>query len=287
MRKHQLTASNPALLLSSLAIAFTLAGCASTKHPDDPWYSWNRGTEGFNHDVDRYAFKPLAQAYQWITPEFVDEGVSNVFSNINDINVTINDFLQLKMEQGGMDFSRLLINSSLGVGGLMDIATSFDLPKHDEDFGQTLGYWGVDSGPYLVLPFWGSSSPRDTAGIIGDALFNPLTYISFISTTASAATAGAKAVDITDVRADKIKTENIVKEAEVGSIVDQYNFNKTSYEQHRNYSINDGNIPDDLEFEDDNGASNGTSGGDQTGASSENDTPKHKLNLSAPETEEK
>lgn len=283
----QLTNSKPVLLLSSLAVTLTLAGCASTKHPDDPFYTWNRGVESFNHDVDRYAFKPLAQAYRWITPEFVDQGVTNVFSNINDINVTINDFLQFKMKQGGMDFSRLLINTSLGVGGLFDIAALFDLPKHDEDFGQTLGSWGVDSGPYLVLPFFGSSSPRDTVGIVGDALFNPLTYVSFISTTASAATAGAKALDITDVRADKIKTEKIVKEAEVGSLIDQYNFNKNSYEQNRNYSINDGNIPDELEFEDDNGASDENNGGNQTGPSSENTVPKHLLNLSAPEIEGK
>jgi len=136
--------------------------CVHRKHPNDPLYPWNRGTQSFNDNVDKFVLKPLAQGYEYVTPEFVDQGVTNLFSNINDIGVTVNDMLQFKMLQSGMDMSRLLINTSVGVGGLVDVADMVDLPKHNEDFGQTLGYWGIPSGPYLVLPLFGPSSPRET-----------------------------------------------------------------------------------------------------------------------------
>ena len=183
------------LLLSSLVISIALAGCASTATPvpdqNDPWAGWNRGTQTFNDNLDKAILKPMAKGYQWITPEFVDEGVTNFFSNINDIGVTLNDLLQFKLTQSGMDASRFLINTTAGVGGFIDVAKMIDLPKHKEDFGQTLGFWGVPSGSYLVLPFFGSSSPRDAVGLVGDALFNPLTYVSvFGGAAVNAATAG-------------------------------------------------------------------------------------------------
>jgi phospholipid-binding lipoprotein MlaA len=131
-----------------------------------------------------------------------------------------------------------------------------DLPKHKEDFGQTLGYWGVPSGSYLVLPFFGPSSPRDAVGIVGDALLNPLTYVSAFGTTAvSAAVAGSKALDITDRRANLMTTEKIVNEGSV----DRYDFIKNSYEQNREYLINDGNSPEDPDLLDESsGAGNNT-----------------------------
>ncbi len=156
------------LLLSSLVFSITLAGCASTATtvPDqnDPFAGWNRGTQTFNDNLDKAILKPMAKGYQWITPEFVDEGITNFFSNINDIGVTINGLLQFKLAQSGMDASRFLINTTAGIGGFVDVAKMIDLPKHNEDFGQTLGVWGVPSGSYLVLPFFGSSSPRDAVG---------------------------------------------------------------------------------------------------------------------------
>lgn len=265
-------------LLSSLAIAMTLVGCATPTLQDDPWYSWNHGTQTFNDNVDKFVVKPLAQGYEYITPEPVNRGVTNLFSNINDIGVTINDMLQFKLLQGGMDASRFILNTTAGVVGLFDVATSLDLPKHDEDFGQTLGYWGVGSGPYLVLPFFGPSSPRDTVGRIGDALLNPLTYISFMGTAASAATAGSKVVDIADNRADMMRTEKIVDEA---AIDDRYDFIKNAYQQHREYLINDGNLPiDELELEED--MSDESNGSPSTSDSTSN-TSGHLLNLSAPE----
>ena len=233
-------------LLSCLAISITLAGCASTApvvpENDDPWVGWNRGTQVFNDNLDKAILKPVAKGYQWITPDFVDEGVSNFFSNINDIGVTLNDLLQFKITQSGMDGSRFLINTTAGVAGFIDVASMIDLPKHKEDFGQTLGFWGVPSGSYLVLPFFGPSSPRDAVGLVGDALFNPLTYVSvFGGAAVNAVTVGSRAIDVTDRRADLMTTEKIVNE---GSI-DRYDFIKNSYEQNRNYLIHDGNPPED------------------------------------------
>jgi len=234
------------LFLSSLVISIALAGCASTAKtvPDqnDPWAGWNRGTQTFNDNLDKAILKPMAKGYQWITPEVVDEGVSNFFSNINDIGVTLNDLLQFKLMQSGMDASRFLINTTAGVAGIFDVATMIDLPKHKEDFGQTLGFWGVPSGSYLVLPFFGPSSPRDAFGLVGDALLNPLTYVSvFGGAAVNAVTAGSRVLDVTDKRANLMTTEKIVDEG----AVDRYDFIKNSYEQNRDYLIHDGNPPEE------------------------------------------
>jgi phospholipid-binding lipoprotein MlaA len=130
----------------------------------------------------------------------------------------------------------------VGLGGIFDVASSIDLPKHNEDFGQTLGYWGVPAGPYLVLPFFGPSNPRDTVGIIGDALLNPLTYVSFFGgSIGSAASLGASTVNVADKRASLIPAEKVLNEGSTGN---RYDFLKSSYQQNRNYLINDGKVPD-------------------------------------------
>ena len=293
----QKTTIHKPLLLSNLVISITLAGCASTptevSEQNDPWVGWNRGTQTFNDNLDKAIVKPLAKGYQWITPEFVDEGVTNFFSNINDIGVTINDLLQFKMTQSGMDAGRFLINTTAGVAGFIDVATMIDLPKHKEDFGQTLGFWGVPSGNYLVLPFFGPSSPRDTIGLVGDALFNPLTYVSiFGGAAATAATAGSKVVDVTDKRANLMTTEKIVNE---GSI-DRYDFIKNSYEQNRDYLIHDGNPPEDTDpdlFDDSSepGTSDGTTNGTGTTNSTSTNKSGNSINKSgdskSPSTDKK
>jgi phospholipid-binding lipoprotein MlaA len=238
-------------LLANLAVGGLLSGCASEPtQPKDEWEGWNRSVHGFNDDVDRMVLKPIAKGYQEYVPEPVNQGVTNFFGNINDIGITLNDLFQLKMLQGGMDFSRFLINTTAGIGGLFDVASKLDLPKHNEDFGQTLGFWGVPSGNYLVLPLLGPSSPRDAAGLLGDALLNPLTYISFGSSAAvGAAITGAKAVEVTDIRADMLSSEKIVDEASV----DRYDFIKNAYLQNREYLVYDGNPPeqnlDDFDLE--------------------------------------
>jgi len=226
----------PGFLFITIFITMALNGCASTEN--DPWQNWNHRAQSFNDSLDRNVLKPLAQGYQWMTPKFVDDSVSNAFSNMNDIGVTINDLLQFKLLQSGMDLSRLIVNSTVGMGGLLDAGQMMGLPKHNEDFGQTLAVWGVPSGPYLVIPFYGPSSPRETLGLVGDAFLNPLTYISMFSTTdAAASTAGAKFVEIVDNRAQLLSTGKIVDEA---TNSDRYEFIKNAYQQRREYLITDG-----------------------------------------------
>lgn len=311
---HPLTPTRTFQLCSVLFLS-ALAGCASTPNnetqaKDDSWEGWNRGTQSFNDTLDDNILKPVAKGYNTITPEPVDQGITNFFSNINDIGTTINDFLQLKMTQGGMDFGRFLVNTTAGLGGFIDVASMIDLPKHNEDFGQTLGFWGVPSGNYLVLPFFGPSSPRDTVGLVGDALMNPLTYVSvFGGAAVNAAVAGSKAIDVTDTRSDLLSSEKILDEA----AIDRYEFIRNSYEQRREYLIHDGNPPEtengefSLEQELDEQLNNsGTTGAasqgnaatlppatqtgtnstlpnNSTGAAPVTDQSRHLLDLSAPE----
>lgn len=285
--------SHKPLLLCSLALSITLAGCATTPitpKKTDPWIGWNHGAQSFNDNVDKVILKPVAKGYQWVTPSLVNEGITNFFSNIKDIGVTINDLLQFKLNQGGMDAQRLLVNSTVGVAGFIDIAKHLDLPKHDEDFGQTLSAWGVPSGNYLVLPFFGPSNPRDALGIVGDALFNPLTYVSAFGTTAiSAAIAGSKAVDVVDRRANLMTTEKIIDEGSVN----RYEFIKNSYEQNRDFLIHDGNSSQDVDLLDDNAGVSAKDQNNKPTSSNQNknstDKPvnnankaKHTLELSAP-----
>ncbi|MDO9139715.1 MAG: VacJ family lipoprotein [Methylobacter sp.] len=289
----QKTIINTRLLMGSLVISTVLGGCAttSTVNEQDPWENWNRGTQEFNDTIDKAVIKPVAKGYLWVTPEFVSTGITNFFSNMNDIGVTVNDLLQLKLLQAGMDGSRFLINTTAGVAGFIDVATMIDLPKHDEDFGQTLGFWGVPSGNYLVMPFLGPSSPREVVGAVGDAVLNPITYTFVFAGSGaaiSAINAGAKALDVTDTRAGLIPTEKMIDEASV----DRYSFIKNAYQQRREYLLHDGNISEDddpkLEGEEDISATTtptniSAPAASNNGRAPVTDNSRHFLNLSAPE----
>ena len=229
--------------LASVTLLGSLVACTgAVKDERDPLENWNRGVQSFNDHADEYVFRPLATGYRWITPYFVNEGVSNLFSNINDIGVTVNDLLQFKLTQTGLDGSRFLINSVAGVGGLVDVAEMLDLPKHKEDFDQTLGVWGVPMGPYVVLPFLGSSSPRAITGRLGDAAMNPVNYVGMgvlglnSGTTASAISSGSFALKTLDARADHLGAEKVLNE----DTDDRYEFLKNAYFQQRDYLVNDG-----------------------------------------------
>jgi len=223
--------------LGCLVLLGILEACATTaKDPQDPLEGWNRGVQTFNDKLDEYAMKPIAKGYQWITPSFVDTGVSNFFSNINDIGVTINDLLQFKIEQTGMDGSRFIVNTVAGVAGFVDVAAMIDLPKHNEDFDQTMGVWGIPSGPYLVLPFFGPSSPRGVGGLIGDAAMNPISYLD-----SGVVSSGLFGVNAVDLRADNLANEKVATEA----ALDRYAFFKSAYFQQRKYLIYDGNVPEE------------------------------------------
>ena len=235
------------LAIGSIFIIVSTGCATSSKDSRDPLESWNRDVQWFNDKFDQYAMKPVAKGYNWIMPEFADQGVSNFFSNLNDISVTVNDLLQFKLAQTGMDGSRFLINSTAGIGGLFDVASMIDLPKHHEDFDQTLGVWGIPPGPYLVLPLLGPSSPRGVTGLVGDAALNPATYVGFGSFPGmsngveTAISIGMYALNAIDKRADNLATEKVVSEA---ASEDRYDFIKNAYFQRRNYLVNDGNVPD-------------------------------------------
>lgn len=227
-----------------LGLAITTSGCATSgkTDPRDPWEGWNRGVQSFNDKLDDYVMKPVAKGYQWITPSFVDRGVTNFFSNVDDINVVLNDLLQAKFSQGGIDTGRLLLNTTLGVGGFVDVASMMEIPKHNEDMDQTLGAWGIPSGPYLVVPFIGPSTPRGIVGVAGDTASNPINWI-----TPAAIPYGAGTLKTIDMRADLLSATKIADEASV----DRYEFIRNAYFQQRNYQIHDGNppLPEEMEQE--------------------------------------
>jgi len=234
------------LALGGIGMIF-LQACTTVPHtePTDPWEGMNRDVLEFNDEVDRILLKPVAKGYQWITPDFLDVGISNFFSNLKDIGVSVNGFLQAKPKQGVMDSARFLVNSTAGIAGFVDVATMIDLPKHEEDFAQTMAVWGVPRGPYVVIPFLGPSSVRGVGGYLGDYALHPLTYTVFAGSAVSWGATGLRTIEMIDVRADFLDAEAIASEA----AVDRYLFFRSAYMQRRDYLINDG-AAQLLEFED-------------------------------------
>lgn len=235
----KLDRSGPALLfcLLLLLIQSVAAQDAAPRNPD-PWEGWNRGVYQFNQFADRYLLKPAAKAYQAVTPEIVDVGVTNFFRNLREPITILNDVLQLKLAQAGMDSGRFLLNTTLGLAGFFDVASDLGLPRHREDFGQSLGYWGVGAGPYLEVPLLGSSSLRDAFGEIPDAYASPIIYIND-----EIARSAATALRVTDLRADLLKADELVTG-------DRYIFLRDSYLQQREAAVRDGEIEDDFGDED-------------------------------------
>ncbi|MEH6502992.1 MAG: VacJ family lipoprotein [Cycloclasticus sp.] len=216
----------------------TLSGCASlsSQEGSDPLEPINRGVFQFNEKADEYVLEPVAKGYQFVTPSFVDRGISNFFSNLDDVVVFVNDILQLKLNQAISDGGRVLVNSTIGVLGFADMATDMGMPKHNEDFGQTLGVYGVGTGPYIVLPILGPSNLRDTLGLFADSFVDPVQQID-----GSDAMWAAIALEGIDDRADVISTKKVVDQASL----DPYNFRRSGYLQRREYLIYDGNPPMD------------------------------------------
>jgi len=218
----------------ALWMVLLLAGCATNAPKQDPWMSFNREMHKFNHDVDLALVKPIATLYDKVTPEPVNKGITNFFNNLDDITVVVNDILQLKFSQAGSDSGRFLINSTLGILGFMDPATGMGLVKHQEDFGQTLGAWGVPSGPYLVLPFLGPSSLRDFPGKVVDGMIDIRQYAATNNTEQWIR--GTYAVELLDQRADLLEMEKILDSAST----DPYAFLRDTYLQQREKLVRDG-----------------------------------------------
>ena len=224
-----------------LIIILSGAGCTTLDgppNPDDPYESFNRSMFAFNEGVDKYAFKPLAKGYNFIMPDFASKAVTNFFSNVDDIVVFFNQLLQFKLKAAAATSARVVFNTSFGLFGLIDVATEFDIPKQNEDFGQTLAVWGVPSGPYLVMPFIGPLSVRDTAGLAVDwTFFDPV--FNRQTLRASLATLTIKYIDI---RAGLLKASNILDE----TVPDKYAFVRDAWKLRREFLIYDGNPPADI-----------------------------------------
>lgn len=239
-------ALRPAILAAMVAGLTT--GCASTEtkseNNGDPLEGMNRKFYNFNDSIDRNFFEPVARGYVKVTPDPVRSGVTKFFTNANYLNVIANDLLQGKPTQFAQDTGRLLVNSTVGIGGLFDPATKLGLPEHDEDLGQTLGTYGAGEGAYLVVPLMGPNSIRDVPGSATSFLLNPLTYFGAVITVPFGALAAI------NTRANLLEASSIRDQA----ALDPYTFVREAYRQQRQFKIYDGNPPSD-EFDDfiDNG----------------------------------
>jgi len=205
---------------------------------NDPFEDLNRDIFIFNEKLDEKLLKPAALTYRKVTPQFARTGVTNFFNNLEEIDTTINQVLQGEIKYAFNDAGRFVINSTIGLFGLIDVASKMGLERHEEDFGQTLGVWGFDSGPYIMLPFLGPSNPRDL-------LSRPIS--SFLSGTFAMEDNDVK---ITLVGIDALETRERLLDAETLIIGDKYIFVKDAYIQSREYEINNGSTEDD-EFLDD------------------------------------
>ena len=217
-----------------------ISGCAFNPQHTDPFERFNRNVFAFNESVDQAMLKPVAKGYKAITPAPVDKGITNFFNNLNDVTVVGNDLLQFKLKQAAADTGRLLLNSTLGLVGFVDVATKLGLPKHEEDFGQTLGYWGLKSGPYMVLPFFGPSSVRDVLGKGVDIFLDPRVYYAhYQGGNARDFVISTNVISATDTRADLLDIEKILQTA----ALDKYSYIRDAYLARRQYLVYDGNPP--------------------------------------------
>ncbi|RKT20311.1 phospholipid-binding lipoprotein MlaA [Paraburkholderia sp. RAU2J] len=212
---------------TALALAATglISGCATgpDRKPGDPFEPMNRAVFNFNDGVDRYVAVPVAKGYQKVTPQPLRTAVSNFFSNLGDLTNAANALLQLKFTDATEDIMRFAFNSVFGIGGLLDWATPAGLPKHHQDFGLTLGHWGIPSGPYLVLPLFGPSTVRDSMGLIVDVKFNPLNYME------PAVRNPLYVLQFVSVRSDLLGATDLLQQA----ALDKYSFVRDAYTQQR------------------------------------------------------
>jgi phospholipid-binding lipoprotein MlaA len=227
-----LTRAVPLVLCSLLA-----AGCASSPGRttnDDPYEGFNRGVYKFNDTLDRAALKPIAKGYRKVTPGFVRSGVGNVLSNLEYPGTFVNQFLQGKWVLGFRDTGRFLLNSTLGVAGLFDVATPLGLEKNDEDFGQTLAFWGVSSGPFVNLPLLGPSSMRDAPSRALDWFTNPLQYADI----PWEAEWGQRVINVVHSRSELLPLDETLQRT-----YDPYAFIRDAWAQQREFNVFDGNPP--------------------------------------------
>jgi phospholipid-binding lipoprotein MlaA len=231
-------------LCATLLLAGSLAGCATSGgNPADPLEPLNRAVFGFNDVADKAVLTPVAKAYRAVLPGFLRRGVSNFFSNLEDVWISVNDVFQGKFQQGSEDFTRVIFNSTFGIAGIFDFASEVGLPKHNEDFGQTLGSWGITSGPYLVLPFFGPSTFRDGFGLLVDGRAD-LVYRAFDDVPLRNSLYATRAIGN---RANLLDASSVLDQA----ALDRYAFVRDAWLQRRRNLVYDGNPPREREEPDD------------------------------------
>lgn len=244
---------SPLRAAAAVLIAMLAAGCAATPgrtQPDDRWEGLNRKIYKFNDTVDRAALKPVAKGYRRITPHWLRIGVSNFIGNLEYPATAANQFLQGKPKMGLRDTGRFLLNTTLGIGGLFDVATAVGLEANDEDLGQTLAVWGIGSGPFVNLPFFGPSTVRDAPSRMVDFFLDPLTYID----VPWEAVWGKRVLGVVNSRAELLPLDGTLQRT-----FDPYAFIRDSWVQQREFAIFDGNPPpetleDFQDFEDEDPA---------------------------------
>lgn len=229
-------------VLSVLFAASLLSGCATTaNNPNDPFEGFNRAMFSVNEGLD-YVIKPVAQGYDTVAPQPVKAGIGNFFGNLWDVLTALNNLLQGKGADGLSDIGRVLVNTTLGIGGVFDVASEFGLEKHSEDFGQTLGKWGVGEGPFFYWPLIGPRTTRDTFGWAVDSYADPVWNVNDVAWRNSLV-----GVRFIDMRASLLPTDKIVEEA----AFDKYSYIRDAYLQHRRSEVNDGQAPSTADGRDD------------------------------------
>lgn len=231
--KNKLPARLKSLAMTALAAAL-LAGCATSGNPKDPIEGFNRAMFAFNDGLDTAIIKPVATGYESILPSPVRTGVTNFFSNIEDVLIGVNNLLQGKLPQAVSDFGRVAINTTIGLLGVLDIASDAGLEKHDEDFGQTFGRWGVGDGAYVVIPVFGPRTVRDTVGLVLDVATDPVSQHR-----PKRARNIASVLRVINNRANLLPADKVVEEA----ALDKYSYMRDAYLQRRRNLIYDGNPP--------------------------------------------
>ena len=227
------------VLSAILALMLNSVNIAKADENDDPLEPINRVIFEFNEVVDDNILEPVAKGYKYVTPDPVEKGISNFFSNLGEINTIANDLLQLKFQQAAKDSMRFVVNSTIGVLGIFDVATPLGLSKNKEDFGQTLGFWGVPNGPYLVLPFLGPSSFRDAPGTFVDYEMSPMEQLHHEERQT------LRLINIIETRAKLLRATKILDTA----AKDKYIFIRESYLQKRESLVRDGENEEEFEID--------------------------------------
>jgi phospholipid-binding lipoprotein MlaA len=242
-----------AKIFAATLIAFAMNAVADERggpaNPD-PWEGLNRKIFIFNDFADRNVLKPIAKGYQWVTPQFLEDGVHNIFDNVGELGNILNSLLQAKFRYTANDSGRFLVNSTIGLAGFFDVASHWGLEEHDEDFGQTLGYWGVQAGPYLMVPLLGPRTVRDGFGSIADGYSDPIPYAIPHIPTRNQVLVGR----VIDNRVQLLQAEELISG-------DRYIFLRDAYLQRREFLVKDGVVEDSFGSDD-------FSGQDSSGQSS-------------------